>query len=103
MASCIYQLEKSGDFTPYPKVKIKVKRTLEAKILLFYKDSKLIYREIEERPSMNDEKRRKVYTSCDRSQLSRANRNKTPWGQFNSGWLKNTRGYNIVEQRGQWK
>ena len=96
-----YQLEKSGDFSPYPKVKIKVKRTLEGKILLFYKDIKLIYREIEERPTKSDEQSRKVYTSYDRSQLSRANRNKTPWGQFNPCWLKNTRGNKIVEQMGQ--
>lgn len=84
-----FQIKKTQPILVRAKQKITVKRHLDGNITLWAKDKELAYVIIENKSKSNVRPMRN-FSSTQRSQLSRANKSKTPWGQFNSNWLKKT-------------
>lgn len=82
------QIQKANAMRVRPKQKIMLKRHLNGKITLWNKDKKIPYRFVER--LIKEEKIKQGYDSKKRSQHARENKSKTPWGQFNPGWLKKT-------------
>ena len=80
-----YQIDKAG-VEVQPKQKITVRRHLNESISLWYKKEALQFKKLEQAPEKKQEKRR-VYSTCQRSEDARKNKHKSPWGQFNPGWL----------------
>ena len=72
-----------------PKHKLSVKKHLNGKLTLSYKE-KLVPYSFVACEVQTQEKPRLGHDSNKRSQIARANKNKTPWGQFNPNWLKKT-------------
>lgn len=72
-----------------PKHKLMVKKHLGGKITLWYKETLVPYQfvayevKVQEKPRLGDD-------LIKRSQIARANKNKSPWSQFNPNWLKKT-------------
>lgn len=72
-----------------PKDRVSVKKELSGKLTLWYKEKRVPYTivtceiKVREKPRLRHE-------GIKRSQIARANKHKTPWGQFNPNWLKQT-------------
>ena len=85
----LYQIKRSSHYATRPKQKITIRKHLDDSVSLWYKDQRLeavVITKTVTNQAMADKKI--GHDSVKRSQLSRANRHKTPWGQFNTNWLK---------------
>lgn len=82
------QIEQSKLVSVRPKQKIILKKHLDGTITLWLKDKKIPYQFIAQ--PQKEEKAAKDYSSEQRRQLARRNKHKSPWSQFNPGWLKQT-------------
>lgn len=83
------QIQKTSSNGVRPKQTITVKKHLNGKITLWNKGQKIPYCFIEQRAKEPD-KRPTGHDLLKCSQHARKNKSKTPWGQFNPGWLKKT-------------
>ncbi len=84
-----YQIEKNGSTPVSPKQKILVRKHLDDSISLWVKDKRLKSHAIDERPQVEkDKKQVDQSNSQKRSEIGRLNKHKSPWSQFNPGWLK---------------
>lgn len=72
-----------------PKHRLKVKKHLGGKLTLWYRGKAVPYNIVTHEVKVKD-KVRLGHDVTQRSQISRTNKNKTPWGQFNPNWLKKT-------------
>jgi transposase len=87
----LLQIQKTREIVVRPKQKITLKRHLNGKITLWSKGRRLSYSYIEQR--VKEAKESREYTHQERSKNARANRSKSPWSQFNPGWLKQSKDY----------
>ncbi|MDX2347121.1 MAG: ISNCY family transposase [Legionella sp.] len=82
------QIPKSARYIR-PKHKLSVKKDLNGKLTLWYKEKRVPYTmvicEVE-----TQLKAELGHDTLRRSQISRENKHKSPWGQFNPNWLKKT-------------
>ena len=85
----LLQIQKTSIVRVRPKQTVTLKRHLNGKITLWSKGQKISYRFTEHREEKKKETR--PYASEQRSQNARATKSKSPWSQFNPGWLKQTR------------
>jgi transposase len=83
------QIQKTRSNQVRPKQKITLKRHLNGKITLWNKGQKIAYCFIEQREQPNKSPSGHDLVKC--SQHSRQSKSKSPWGQFNPGWLKKTK------------
>lgn len=72
-----------------PKHKLSVKKHLNGKLTLWSKGMQVPYSFVACEVKA-PEKSRLGHDSVKRSQISRKNKHKTPWGQFNRNWLRKT-------------
>lgn len=72
-----------------PKNKLSVKKGLNGKLTVWYKGKTVPY-SIVTCEVKTEEKPRLGHDTPRRSQISRSNKHKTPWGQFNPNWLTQT-------------
>ena len=86
----LLQIQKANNVRVRPKQKIILKRHLNGKITLWNKEQKIPYRFIE--GTVKEEQVKLGFDLVKRSKNSRKNKSKTPWSQFNPGWLKQTKG-----------
>ena len=85
-----YQIEKTKPLLVSPKQKILVRKHLDGSISLWHKQHRLPCRPIEDRPrksNNNSDDSTDNYDVQRRSELSRQNKQQSPWSQFNPGWL----------------
>ncbi len=85
----LLQIQKTRLAHVRPKQKVTLKRHLNGKITIWCKGVKLSYSLIEHR--VKEQKETKEYTHQARSKNSRENKSKSPWSQFNPGWLKQSK------------
>lgn len=88
-----YQIQKADSRHVKPKQDVTVKRHLNGKITLWSKGRKLGYQIIIERP---EKAVKKAKDSYERSAIGRKgglSSTKSPWRQYNAGWLKRTQDY----------
>ena len=83
------QIQKTSSIRIRPKQKITLKRHLNGKITLWSKGEKIPYCFTE--PQAKEKKVKLGQGAAKCSQNARKNKSKSPWGQFNPGWLKQTR------------
>lgn len=85
----LLQIQKTRTVQVRPKQEITLKRHLNGKITLWHKGQKIPYcfteRQIEE------EKTKLGHDLAERSQHGKKSKLKSPWSQFNPGWLKQTK------------
>ena len=86
----LLQIQKTSAIRVRPKQKITLKRHLNGKITLWSKGIKIPYR-FTERQEKEQHKQPAGHDKLKCSDHSRKNKSKTPWGQFNPGWLKQTK------------
>jgi hypothetical protein len=86
----LLQIQKDSATNVRAKQKIMVKKHLDGRITLWSKGEKISYCVIE---SVVKEIQKPLlgYDSIKLSQNARDNKSKTPWAQFNPGWLKKTK------------
>lgn len=82
----LLQIQKSNNVQVRPKQKITLKRDLNGNITLWYKNQKIPYRHIEK--TVKEKKALLGHDRYERSKNGRKGKTKSPWGQFNPGWLK---------------
>lgn len=87
----LLQIQKSNSIRVSPKQKITVKRHLNGKITLWAKGIKIPYQFVEERTVQGEKKLTEYCSPAKRRELSRQSKSKSPWNQFNPGWLKQTK------------
>lgn len=87
--SQLLQIQKSRAISVRPKQQITLKRHLNGKITLWSKGQKIPYCFIEHRTKEEKIKLGHDLIKC--SQNASKNKSKSPWGQFNPGWLKQTK------------
>jgi transposase len=85
----LLQIQKSSAMRIRPKQKITLKRHLNGKITLWNKGQKIPYCYVERKAKEEPIKLGQDLIKC--SQNARCNKSKTPWSQFNPGWLKQTK------------
>jgi hypothetical protein len=80
------QIEKRYSLSVRPTQKITIKKHLNGKISLWNKGQEIAYcfAERQEKPPVQ----KLGHDVLERSRISRVNKSKTPWSQFNPGWLK---------------
>jgi transposase len=86
----LLQIQKTKTIRVSPKQKIILKRHLNGKITLWSKGQKIPYC-FTERQAKEEKKLAHPYSSEKRSQNASKNKVKSPWSQFNAGWLKQTK------------
>lgn len=86
----LLQIQKINSVRVKPKQKVTVRKHLSGKITLWSKGQKIGY-QFTEKQEQEICKTAKAYSSAERSKNARKNRSKTPWGQFNPGWLNKTK------------
>jgi transposase len=86
----LLQIQKTNTVQVRPKQKITLKRHLNGKISLWNKGQKIPYC-FTERKVQEEKKPAQPYSSAKRSQDARKSKLKSPWSQFNPGWLKQTK------------
>lgn len=84
----LLQIQKSKAVQVRPKQKITLKRHLNGRITLWHKNKKIPYRFIEK--IVKEEKPLLGHDLQERSRNGRKSKTKSPWSQFNRGWLKKT-------------
>ena len=82
-------LQVSKDSAVKPKQKITLRKHLDGTITLWHNERKISYCLIE--PPVKEIKPLLGQDVIKRSQLARNNKSRTPWNQFNPGWLKKTK------------
>ncbi len=90
----LFQIDKCYGQAIRPKQTITLKRHLNGRISLWSKGQKIGYHTIEQREEKALEKQ--GHDRWQRSIISQRNKNKSPWSQFNPGWLKRTQDH-LVE------
>jgi transposase len=85
----LLQLQKTSTLPVRPKQLITLKRHLNGKLTLWSKGQKIPYCFIERTIQHKNIKLGHDAVKC--SQNSRKNKSKSPWSQFNPGWLKQTK------------
>ena len=70
-----------------PKARIIVKRHLDQSITLWLKNQALTFEAVTPEKEEKKEAEKKGHNSHVQSKNARANKHKTPWGQFNKEWL----------------
>lgn len=85
----LLQIQKTSTIRVRPKQKITLKRHLNGKITLWSKGQKIPYCFTERRAKEEKIKLGQDLVKC--SQNARKNKSKSPWSQFNTGWLKQTK------------
>ncbi len=86
----LLQIQKSNTVQVRPKQKISLKKHLNGKITLWSKGKKIPYQFVDALP-IKEKAERQPYSSKRRGEISRKNKHKSPWSQFNPGWLKQTK------------
>lgn len=86
----LLQIQKTNTIRVSPKQKITLKRHLNGKITLWVKGQKIPYCFID-KPIEDNKKKPQGHDLQKCSEHGRRNKSKTPWGQFNPGWLKQTK------------
>ncbi len=86
----LMQIQKPNANRVRPKQKILLKRHLNGKITLWSQGQKIPYCFIE-RPIKEEKKPAKICSTEKRSQNAQKSKLKSPWNQFNPGWLKQTK------------
>lgn len=86
----LLQIQKTSVNQIRPKQKILLKRHLNGRITLWNKGQKIPYC-FTEKATKEEKKLAKPYSSEKRSLNAKINKSKSPWSQFNPGWLKQTR------------
>lgn len=86
----LLQIQKTSTIRVSPKQKITLKRHLNGKITLWNKGQKIPYCYIE-KPVREDKNGPQGQDLQKCREHARRNKSKTPWGQFNPGWLKKTK------------
>lgn len=82
-----YQIEKSTCIQP--KNKVVVKRHLNHEVSIWHKGEKIPVKLLADKPQKPPEEKMGI-SSTQRSISAKANKHKTPWGQFNPNWLSKT-------------
>jgi transposase len=82
----LLQIQKTRTIQVRPKQQITLKRHLNGKITLWSKGQKIPYCFIERQ--IKEEKIKLGRDTVKDSQNARKNKSKSPWSQFNPGWLK---------------
>lgn len=85
----LLQIQKTSAIQVRPKQQITLKRHLNGKITLWSKGQKIPYCYTEHQAKEEKIKLRQDTVKC--SQNARKNKSKSPWSQFNPGWLKQTK------------
>lgn len=85
----LLQIQKKRTHQIKPKQQITLKRHLNGKITLWSKGQKIPYCFIAPQPK--EEKSKLGRDNLKNSQNARKNKSKSPWSQFNPGWLKQTK------------
>lgn len=85
----LLQIQKTNAIRVSPKQKITLKRHLNGKITLWSRGQKIPYHFTER--EMKEEKIAQPYSTEKRSHNARESKRKSPWSQFNPGWLKQTK------------
>jgi len=88
-----YQIQKVHSRYVKPKQAVTVKRYLNGKITLWNKGRKLKYQIIEERLEKEDKASKDVYEISEVRRMCGASNKRSPWRQYNPGWLKRTQDY----------
>jgi len=83
-----YQIEKSVRGKIHAQQKITVRYHLDGSISLWKKELSLPFHAIDERPMKKNEVQKRGWDSQKHAEIARRNKHKTPWGQFNTHWLK---------------
>lgn len=84
-----YQLSKNQPVRLRPKQNVVVHVHLDGKISFWKDDHQLNHKKLKKlKPIETISPQKKIITSAERSAISRKNKTKTPWGQFNHNWLK---------------
>jgi hypothetical protein len=82
-----YQIAKHHPLRARPKQSIEVRKHLDGSITFWFKEQRLSASAIEHRAKAKT-KEKKGYDAALLSKNSRKNKYKTPWNQYNPGWLK---------------
>lgn len=90
----LLQLQKTSGIRIRPKQRITVKRHLNGKITLWTKGQKIPYCFSEPKAKEEKVKLGQDLKKC--SENARKNKSKTPWSQFNPGWLKHTKEMSVA-------
>lgn len=85
----LLQIQKTKAISVRPKQEITLKRHLNGKITLWSKGKKIPYCFTERQ--VKEERVKLGHDSVKCSRNASKNRSKSPWGQFNPGWLKQTK------------
>lgn len=85
----LLQIQKTRTVQVRPKQEITLKRHLNGKITLWHKGQKIPYCFTERK--IKEEKIKLGHDLVERSQNGRKSKSKSPWSQFNPGWLKQTK------------
>jgi transposase len=83
-----YQLHKSAKMAVRPKHKITVREHLDNSLSLWHKETRLSFEEISCQPKQKIYEK-KGYDLSLRIKNAKQYKHKSPWSQFNPGWLKN--------------
>lgn len=87
LANQYYQIEKAGRQMVRAKQNITIRRHLDDSISLWYKELRLPFHPVNERPQQAKAQKR-GYDSAERAKISKENKHRTPWGTFNPDWIK---------------
>lgn len=85
----LLQIQKIRTIQVRPKQEVTLKRHLNGKLTLWSKGQKIPYCFIERKTE--EEKIKLGHDLAERSQNGRKSKSKSPWSQFNPGWLKQTK------------
>lgn len=85
----LLQIHKRNNRYIRPHQKISVCQLLDGTITLWAQDQPISYTFIAQRPEKVKTKPQR--TTKTKSQIARENKHKTPWGQYNPGWLQTTK------------
>ena len=79
-----------------PKKRIEVRIHLDGRLSAWYQGKALLFSKIASRPVKPA--KAKGVDSVQRSQMAKKNKHRSPWSQFNPGWLKSGRSHTIKKQ-----
>ena len=85
----LLQIQKSSGMGIRPKQQITLKKHLNGKITLWHKGQKIPYCYVERKAKEETIKLGHDILKC--RQHGRRSKSKSPWSQFNPGWLKQTK------------
>lgn len=95
-----YQLGKKQPLRLRSKQDVVVHVHLDGKVSFWKDDHQLGYKKLKEpKPKEATPPQKKTITSAERSEISKKNKAKTPWSQFNPNWLKKRKRPRKVEAK----